>query len=71
MDVNIDEIISEIQDRWLDIEGVDGVWPGKQNDKDCIEVHVRIRTPNIEKKIPAKYKGFPVNIIEGGPINIQ
>jgi hypothetical protein len=71
MVISIEKAILEIKNKWMDIEGVNGVWSTKEKNKDYIEVHVHIRTLEIDKKIPSKFKGFPVKIIEGGNITIQ
>jgi len=67
MGLSVEEVISEIKDRWMEIDGVNGVMPGE----DCILVHVKMKTPEIQKIIPSEFKGFPVKFIEGGEIEIQ
>lgn len=67
MGLSIEEVISEIKDQWMNINGVDGILPGE----DRILVHVKTITPEIQKNIPSDFKGFPVEVIEGGDIGIQ
>lgn len=69
--LSIEEVISEIEDKWMDIDGVEGVGQGKEDDKDCILVLVSLKTPEIERTVPQKYKSFPVKIVESGVISAQ
>jgi hypothetical protein len=72
MTLSIEEIISEIRDQWMNIDGVEGVSQSKIDDKDCILVLVREKTPEIEKSIPAEFKGFTVRVMDiGGYIRAQ
>lgn len=66
MGLNIEEVISEISDEWMTIDGVRGVGQGKTDEKDSISVYVIKKTPEIEKALPSEYKGFAVEIIEIG-----
>ncbi len=68
---NIEEVISDITDLWMALDGVTGVAQGKINDKDCIEVFVSVKTRDIEETVPSEFKGFPVRIREVGDISIQ
>ncbi|MBE9541092.1 MAG: hypothetical protein IMF01_02140 [Proteobacteria bacterium] len=68
MGLSIEEVISEIQDQWMDIDGVEGIGQGKTNDKDCIVVFVSLKTPEIKKSIPSTFKEFAVKIIESGAL---
>jgi len=69
MKLTIEEVISEIRDQWMGLSGVEGIGQGKIDDKDCILVFVRRKTAEIEKAIPAKFKGFPVRVRESGVIH--
>ncbi len=71
MELSIEEVISEISDQWMEINGVEGIGQGKVNDKDCILVFVRAKTPEIEKAIPGEFKGFTVQVRESGVIHAQ
>jgi len=71
MGLSIQEAISKVKDKWMEIEGVEGVGEGKENDKDCILVLVRCKTAEIEKAIPTTFEGFPVKVIESGVIQAQ
>lgn len=64
----INDIILEIQDKWMNINGVTGIGEGETDGKACILVFAREITPQIRKSIPPFYKGFPVNIIYSGVI---
>ena len=68
---NIEEVMSEISDQWMDINGVVGISQGKIDEQDCIIVGVNIKTPEIEENIPQKYKGFNVKVEEWGHIFAQ
>ena len=67
----IEEVVSEISDQWMAIDGVSGVGQGKIGDKDCVEVFVTTKTRKIENAIPSEFKGFPVILREVGYIGIQ
>lgn len=66
--IDIKQIINEISDEWLNIEGVEGIGQGKKNDEDCILVMISSKSKEISDKIPSMYKGFPIQIIETGKI---
>ena len=67
----IEEVVSEVTEQWMAIEGVSGVGQGRIGDKDCIEVLVTTKTRKIEDAIPFEFKGFPVKVREVGDISIQ
>ncbi len=53
----------------LAIEGVVGVYEGTLPDgRACIHLAVAIRSPELEKRLPAEIDGYPVSIVETGPI---
>ena len=59
--------IAEIMDEageWVSIDGVEGVGQGRQSGQDCIEVFVSCCRDDLDKKIPASFRGYPVVIIE-------
>ena len=68
---DIEEVISDITDLWMGLDGVIGVGQGKMRDKDCIEVFVTAKTKDIAETIPSEFKGFPVRVREVGDIGIQ
>ena len=71
MQLSIEEVVSEIRDQWMEISGVEGIGQGKVDDRDCIMVFVRARTPEIEKAIPPEFKGFTVQVRESGIIHAE
>lgn len=68
---NIEEVLPEITDRWMALDGVSGVAQGKIGNKDCIEVLVSAKTQQIRENIPQEFKGFPVRVREVGDIAAQ
>lgn len=66
---SIEEVMSEIRDQWMEINGVEGIGQGKVDGKDCILVFVRAKTPEIEKAIPQEFKSFTVQVKESGIIH--
>lgn len=68
MKLSIEKVIQEITDSWMNINGVNGIGQGKIDEEDCILVTVDVKTPEIEKNIPAEYKGFVVKLLVTGPI---
>ena len=68
MRLSSEEVMLEIRDQWIDINGVQGIGQGKVDDKDCILVFVRTKRPEIEKAIPPEFKGLTVRVRESGVI---
>lgn len=68
---SIEEVISTIQDKWMNIEGVEGIGQGKVDDEDCIMVFVSRKANEIKEKIPEKLEGFAVKIKATGIIQSQ
>ena len=68
MKPKIEKVLQEISESWLNIQGVNGIAQGKIGEEDCIIATVDAKTPEIEQKIPKKYKGFLVQLLETGPI---
>ncbi len=71
MGSTIEDVIFNIRDEWLNINGIVGVGQGKEDDKDCILVFVSMKTREIEKAIPSEFKGYPVKIIDSGIIRAE
>ena len=63
---SFENVLSEVQDKWMDIEGVQAVGQGKKEDRDCIDVLVIEDNPVLRRMIPKEYKGIPVVIRESG-----
>lgn len=55
----------------MNINGVEAVGQGKQNDKDCILVFYSILTREIKELIPPELQGFPIRLIESGIIRAE
>lgn len=70
-DSNIEEVISEITDQWMAIDGVNGIAKGKADNKECVLVFISEKTQKIKETIPLKLKGFPVKVMEIGDIDAQ
>jgi len=68
MGSGIKEILSEIVDLWMDINGVNGIALSQKDGVDCLLVTVDTLTPEVEKTIPSVYKGFAVELLETGAI---
>ena len=71
MGLKIEEVVREIRDQWMDIEGVAGIGQSKIDDQDCIVVGFHTKTQEIEKNIPSEYKGFKVKVEDWGYIFAQ
>jgi hypothetical protein len=53
----------------LAIDGVAGVYEGTLPDgRVCIHVAVAARSPDLARQLPAEIDGYPVSIVETGPI---
>ncbi len=68
---SIEEVISKIRDKWMEIGGVEGIGQGKVDDEDCIMVFVSRKVNEIKEKLPEKLEGFVVKIEETGIIQSQ
>ena len=68
MKQSIEKVIQEITDSWMNVNGVNGVAQGREDEKDYILVTADVKTPEIEKCIPSKYEGFAVKLLVTGPI---
>ena len=65
----IDRVIEERAAELLAIEGVVGVFEGTLADGGaCIHLAVAARSPALEKRLPRQIDGYPVVIVETGPI---
>jgi hypothetical protein len=66
-------IINEASEEWMKWDGVEAVGQGKtKDDKDCIVVFVSGDSVQIKKKLPARYKGYRVEVRNiGGKIDAQ
>lgn len=63
------EVIQDHAATLLATEGVVGLYSGKLEDgRTCVRVAVAVRTPEVEARIPAELDGYPVLIVETGPI---
>ena len=66
---DINEIMQKNTRKLMAISGIIGVGVGQLEDSTpCIKVMVVKKTPELEKKIPKKLKGHPVEIHETGKI---
>ena len=71
MPLRIEDVMDEAGE-WADIEGVVTVGQARRGDQDVIEVRVTCSRAEIEGKIPATFKGFPVEVVDfESPISIQ
>lgn len=69
---NFQKVLEEVQQEWMDLNGVEAVGQGTKDGKDCIEVFISEKSPGIERTIPSDYKSVPVVIRDsGGAIDIQ
>lgn len=67
----LEQVISEIQDAWMAIDGVIGVGSTIIDDEPAIMVIVNAITPTIKEGIPSQYGGYKVGVLEGGDISAQ
>ena len=71
MKQKIEEVLSEIRDDWMEINGVEGIGQGKMEGEDCIVVFISMETPEIKKAIPSSFRGFKVKMVKSGGITAQ
>lgn len=65
---SMDEVQEEHQKRLLAIPGVVGMGQGLSDGKPCFRVHVDKLTPELSARIPTTIDGYPVVVIQTGPI---
>ncbi|MEO1258515.1 MAG: hypothetical protein AAFZ15_06950 [Bacteroidota bacterium] len=59
----MEQIIDEVAAKWLDIEGVESVGQSKNKEgEDCILVLISVPATALKERIPATYKGIPVEL---------
>ena len=56
---------------WLDIDGVEGVAPGRKDGQDCIVVGLSCPSSDLSGKIPATFRGYPVVFEDWGIVSAQ
>lgn len=65
----VDEVIGERALELLAIDGVVGVYGGTLADgRACIHLAVAVRSAELEERLPREIDGYPVSIVETGPI---
>lgn len=55
-------------ERWIDVDGVEGVGQGVKDGADCIIVYVSLPTDTMRSRIPETVHDVPVTLIESGII---
>jgi hypothetical protein len=55
----------------LEIPGVVGVAQGAEDGRDVVQIMVERRTPALEARLPRRLEGYPVVVVESGPIRSQ
>lgn len=71
MDPNFDQILSEATETFMVLPGVTGVGEGECAGKRCIVIFVAMKTPEIETRVPATFKGIPIEVRELGVVEPQ
>lgn len=64
----VDAVLKEHADGLLALPGVVGVAVGKRRGAPCIQVLVAKKTVALRRRIPADLEGYPVVILETGPL---
>lgn len=64
----IEEVLKAHTDSLMAIPGVVGTAEGRCDGAPCIRVLVVKKTPELEKQIPKKLDGYPVEIVETGRV---
>jgi hypothetical protein len=71
MNSDIEAVVAAACRNWMQLEGVEGVAQGKVGHRDAVMVFVRKYTADLERIIPATFRGYPVQVQETGPIQAQ
>lgn len=66
MSRNIEDVVEEISAQWMELDGVEGIGQGKDNDKDCILVFVSRNPDELKGSIPDQFKGYAVKFMQSG-----
>jgi len=64
----IRQILATHSPDWLKIPGVQGAVIGDDEGQLCIQILVEASTRELERHIPDRIEGYPVRIVETGPI---
>lgn len=72
MTQSFQDVLEEVQQKWMDLEGVEAVGQGRTDGRDCIVVYLSAKSAAVDREIPSEYKTVPVDIREsGGPFAPQ
>ncbi len=63
---SIEQVLKENTDRWMAIDGVEGMAIGLHKGKPCIKVFASVRPGELRGKIPTAVEGYPVRIEQAG-----
>ncbi len=58
----IEEVLKAHTDSLMSIPGVVGTAQSLCGGKDCIQIYVVTMTPELEKRIPRRLEGYPVEV---------
>jgi len=67
----IEQVLREHTDSLMAIPGVVGTAQGACDDKPCIKILVRRKTPDLEKRIPTTLEGWKVAVEEVGDVRAR
>jgi hypothetical protein len=62
----IEQVQEEYTDKWMAIDGVEGIAIGVFEDKPCIKIYSSKKVEELQSKIPSMVEDYPVIIEETG-----
>lgn len=67
----IEEVLQQHTDEWMAIRGVVGTGIGECDGEPCIRILVTRKTDDLVARLPKQADGYPVEIVETGPIRAR
>jgi hypothetical protein len=69
--MDITQVLAAHTDRLMAIPGVLGVGQGEVGGRPAVQVLVEHDTPSLRSHLPDSLEGYPVQVVETGPIRAQ
>lgn len=67
-DRGVGDVLAECTPQLMSLPGVVGTAEGERAGAPCIRVLVAEKTPELERRIGSAIEGYPVEIVETGPL---
>jgi hypothetical protein len=67
----IEQVLEAHTEEWMAIPGVVGTGIGECAGQPCIRVFVVEKTPELERKLPARVEGYVVDVVATGEFRVR